>query len=190
MTIPQTEPTGPTRFQFTVDTFMALDRLGAFPADRHVELINGEIITMPPIDPPHAESTHKSQLKLQRLVGQQFEARGQLPIDLSPVSLPQPDVVIATKQSYAARHPTPTEVHLVLEISDATLNQDLTTKRDLYAQAGVPEYWVLDIPNRQLHVFTKPRRGNYTEQHILMEKETVQCTTVPRLKVKVKDLLP
>ena len=74
---------------------------------------------------------------------------------------------------YAEQHPRPDQVYLVVEVADSTLKYDCEVKDKLYAQAGIIEYWVLDLPNRQLHVFRDPTPDGYTHHLILRESDQV-----------------
>jgi Uma2 family endonuclease len=86
-------------------------------------------------------------------------------------------------------NPRPSEIVLVVEVSDASLRQDLTAKARLYARAGIPEYWVLDVNNRRLHVLRAPREGTYQERFELTENESVSPKERPGDKIAVAALL-
>ncbi len=191
MNVPaRTERVAPAPFQFTVAEYYRLGECGFLNPDGRVELINGQVVMMPPIDPPHAFGTHKTEKKLERLLGESFDVRCQHPLTLNETNEPMPDLAVVISRDYSSKHPGPADTCLVIEVADSSLKQDLTTKRDLYAQAAIKEYWVLDICNRQLHVFTKPRKGSYMESRIFAEVEEVTCSTVKALRLKVKELLP
>jgi Uma2 family endonuclease len=96
---------------------------------------------------------------------------------------------VAKLKDYKA-HPTATDVLLVLENSNTSLKDDLGRKKLMYAAAGIPEYWVVDLNARLLHVFARPKGGDYMEHRIHEEKEAVQSITLKPLKLKVAELLP
>jgi Uma2 family endonuclease len=163
----------PQPFRFTVKDYYRLGEIGILKEDDRVELIQGEIVMMPPIDITHAQSTNRSQT----------------PVRLGPDSEPIPDFSVAKLKDYKA-HPTATDVLLVLENSNTSLKDDLGRKKLMYAAAGIPEYWVVDLNARLLHVFARPKGGDYMEHRIHEEKEAVQSITLKPLKLKVAELLP
>jgi Uma2 family endonuclease len=180
----------PQPFRFTVKDYYRLGEIGILKEDDRVELIQGEIVMMPPIDPGHAESTYKSLLKVGRKLGSEFRTRCQQPVRLSASSEPMPDVSIVREKSYKSGHPTPEDTCLIIEVSNTSLKDDLGRKKLMYAAAGIPEYWVVDLNARVLHVFARPKGGDYMEHHIHEEKEAVQSITLKPLKLKVAELLP
>ncbi|MBK8035609.1 MAG: Uma2 family endonuclease [Verrucomicrobiaceae bacterium] len=180
----------PQPFRFTVKDYYRLGEIGILKEDDRVELIQGEIVMMPPIDITHAQSTDRSFKSLFRSLGEKFDVRCQLPVRLGQVSEPVPDVSIVKAQSYRTNHPTAAETLLIVENSNTSLKDDLGRKKLMYASAGIPEYWVVDLNARVLHVFARPKGGDYLDHRIHEEKETVQSITLKPLKVKVAELLP
>ncbi|OUC12654.1 MAG: hypothetical protein B0A82_21515 [Alkalinema sp. CACIAM 70d] len=87
-------------------------------------------------------------------------------------------------------HPTPSEVWLILEIADTSLNYDRGVKATAYAQAGIEDYWVLDVIDRRLHVFRQPAASGYQQELILAETLTVRPIAFPELEISIQDLLP
>jgi Uma2 family endonuclease len=107
-------------------------------------------------------------------------------------SEPEPDLAIVrgTVLDYAERHPCPSDVELVVEVADSTLKQDCEIKDKLYAQAGIAEYWVLDLKNRQLHVFRNPTPTGYTSHLILTEPNKITPLFFPSLTLSLAAILP
>jgi Uma2 family endonuclease len=180
----------PQPFRFTVKDYYRLGEIGILKEDDRVELIQGEIVMMPPIDPGHAESTHHSYRKLDRCLEEQYQVRSQHPVRLNASSEPVPDVSIVRAKSYKSGHPTAEDTLLIVEVSNTSLKDDLGRKKLMYAAAGIPEYWVVDLNARVLHVFARPKGGDYLDHRIHEEKETVQSITLKPLKLKVAELLP
>ncbi|MGA1262357.1 MAG: Uma2 family endonuclease [Prochlorothrix sp.] len=85
---------------------------------------------------------------------------------------------------YLQRHPTPQDIYWLVEVADSTLNYDLTTKRQLYARAGIPEYWVVDMAGRRLQVFRDPQQGDFQSQKTLTSG-VVSPLTFPDLTIEV-----
>lgn len=180
----------PQPFRFTVKDYYRLGEIGILKEDDRVELIQGEIIMMPPIDPGHAESTDNSQQGIQRMLGPNFRVRCQHPVRLDNNNEPIADLAIVRQRSYKEGHPGPADTVLIIEVSNSSLRDDLSRKKLMYAAAGIPEYWVVDLNARVLHVFARPKSGDYLDHRIHEEKETVQSITLKSLKLKVTELLP
>ncbi len=193
-------PVPPRPFRFTREQYYELDRLGYFNHTR-VELIYGEIVEMSPVNWPHAMGVGLVAEVLSVAFGSGYWVSSQQPFwipNTAPASLPQPDAaVIAGKRRDYADHPT--AAALLVEVSDATLNYDLTTKAEMYATAGVPEYWGLDVEGRQLHVFRDPAplplpteltTTAYRTHLTLGPADHVSPLAAPSASVLVSDLLP
>jgi Uma2 family endonuclease len=152
------------------------------------ELIDGELINKMGQGPRHANSIHLLMVFLSRAFGIE-RLLVQAPIEAGPKdqkwSQPEPDLaVLAHKGRFPSRHPEGTELALAVEVADSSLRRDSVRKRDMYAHAGVPEYWVLDLDGRQLLVFRGLQGEAYGEQLTLGEADTV-----PHIGKTVADLL-
>ena len=148
-------------YPISVAQFEAMDRHDLFGPDEKLELIHGLITRKAPIKPPHATCTAKLMYLLVARCNSPWTLRCQLPVVLTADSRPQPDFVVArgTPDDYSDAHPTPAQIALVVEVSETTLAFDLGVKLALYAAAKIPEYWVVDLTGRRLHVHTLPRGG-------------------------------
>jgi Uma2 family endonuclease len=153
----------PRRHRITVEHFYRMGEAGLFGANERVELINGEIIDVPPMGSRHAGSLEQLASALAAAVGTRAIVRQQLPLRLGEDSEPQPDIVVATTRAdhYKASHPTAADVLLLVEISDSTLRYDREIKVGLYAHHEVPEVWVVDLQGKQVHCYRSPVRGQY-----------------------------
>jgi Uma2 family endonuclease len=188
--------TAPLR-RFTVDEYHAMGSAGVLEDDR-VELLDGLIVMMSPIGPPHAYSMRRANRLLESVLPDDWDVRQQLPITL-PRSEPQPDlaVVRGTMATYARRHPGPGDIGLLIEVSDTTLLVD-RRKALLYAAALVPQYWIINLGARQLEVYTDPRQtrkniaAKYRSQHKYGDGEKVKLVLGRRAiaTISVRDLLP
>jgi Uma2 family endonuclease len=100
---------------------------------------------------------------------------------LGPLSEPQPDLAVLGRREdrYTGGHPTAADVLLIVEVSDSTLRYDRDVKAELYAKHGIPELWVVDVPDRRLHVFRQPRDGRYAERFVA-ETDTLPIPTLPK----------
>jgi Uma2 family endonuclease len=157
-------------------------------AGQRFELIDGELIDKMGQGPRHASAIQQLMVLLAAAFGLK-NIRIQLPIEAGPKdqkwSQPEPDLAVqAAPGRFPTRHPNGNEISLAVEVADSSLRQDSFRKRDLYAHAGVPEYWVLDVDSRRLFVFRRLNNDAYTEALTLAETDAV-----PHLSVPVSELL-
>jgi Uma2 family endonuclease len=193
-TTPPPVGTGVKHMKWTRAQYYELGERGYFDGKR-VELIFGEIIEMSPINWPHVVGCRKTAELLERaFVGVGWIHRAD-PINLTH-SEPQPDVaVIPGRFEDYTDHPT--TALLIVEVSDTTLAYDTTTKAELYATAGVVEYWVLDVTGRQLFAFRDPQSlpaalgaVAYQTRLTLSAADNISPVSAPNVTVAVADLLP
>ena len=146
--------------RFTVDEYHRLGDAGILGPENRVELIDGWILEKAVQKPPHARSNARLQRLLPRIIPPGVEVQFQLPITLA-TSEPEPDgaVTRGPEGRYNDVHPGPRDVLLVVEVSDTSLEFDQGDKLLLYAAARLPVYWIVNIPNQRVEVYTSPRRG-------------------------------
>jgi Uma2 family endonuclease len=182
----------PTVRRWSVEEYYRLAEMGFIAPDERVELIEGEIIRMSPLNPPHAFGSGRVQSLLLGIFQTGWVVRIGLALRVSTESEPEPDftVVRGRLEDYLAGHPTSAE--LVVEVSDSSLQFDLGTKAGLYARSGIPDYWVLNLPGRALvvHRNPDPAAGQYRDVRSYGEAETVSPLAAPQTAVVVRDLLP
>ena len=187
----------PRRRLFTIEEYERAGEAGVFRPDERLELIEGEIITkMSPQRTPHAVCIELGTTALQQAYGKGFRVRIQLPLNIGLNSQPEPDFAVIPGQPRDSLGEHPREAVLVLEIADTTLSMDTGRKAALYASAGIPEYWVLDLKNRKLILYRDPMdatskssAANYQSVQTLTEKESVQPEGSTQ-RIRVADLLP
>jgi Uma2 family endonuclease len=184
----------PHPFRWTVQLFHAIGAAGYFKG-RRPKLIRGVLLEQGMMNPPHAEAGEKSEEAMRVAFGPGWRVRVQKPLVLSLDTDPEPDIAVIPGAPGALVHPT-TAV-LVVEISDTTLDSDLTDMAELYATAGIPDYWVLDVVGRTLHVFRDPAplpaglgATSYQTRHTLPDTGTISPLAAPAAVVRVADLLP
>jgi Uma2 family endonuclease len=146
--------------RFSVEQYHAMIDVGVFSHGEKCELIRGVILEKPVPKPPHAYAVDVLVDLLRELIGPNYIARAQQPITLDD-SEPEPDLVVAigTRQDYKARHPGPDDVELLVEVADSSLGDDRTSKLELYAEAGIGIYWIVNLVGRGLEVHTQPKGG-------------------------------
>lgn len=149
----------------TVHDYYRMAEVGLLSPDDRTELIEGQIIDMPPVGNRHAEAVRSLNKRLLRAVGDLAEVSSQLPVRLSLRSEPQPDFAIIRAKSggYRNAHPVPSDVLLLIEISDSTLRYDLGKRATLYAAHGIPEYWVFDLQRNRVWRHRAPIGDEYTQ---------------------------
>jgi len=152
----------------TVDEFYKMAEVGILKSSDRVELIHGEIFDMSPIGCKHASIVKRLASLLNELFRNKAIIGIQGPIWLDSVSEPEPDVSILNYRSdyYSAAHPGPEDVQAVLEVSDSTIKYDREVKIPLYASYEIPIYWIIDLENNIIEVYTKPQRLNYTKKKV------------------------
>ncbi|NJO43235.1 MAG: Uma2 family endonuclease [Cyanobacteria bacterium CRU_2_1] len=185
------EPT--TLKRWTVQDYHRMNELGILDPNERTELIAGQITLMAAKGTPHILSLRLLSHQLDKLlVDQPVFVSTQDPIQLDDFSEPEPDlaVVRGTELDYADRHPRPSDVYLIVEVADSTLRQDCEIKDKLYAQANIIEYWVLDLKNRQLHLFRNPTSTGYTSHLILTEPNEASPLSFPDITLTLTTILP
>lgn len=179
--------------RWTRDEIYRIADMGLFTPEERWELVNGELLEQMPENPPHI-TAHKltNDALVRAFAGQNVHAHSAHPVVLSAHSEPVPDVAIVRgmPRQYATRRVTSADVVLIVEVSDSTLEYDRTTKRDLYAAAGITEYWIVNVRERQLEVFRAPVEGAYTDAFTIAEDSTIAPVAAPQSLVSVADLLP
>ncbi len=181
----------PRRHLITVDEYHRMGETDILGPDARVELIEGEIIDMPPMGPPHgAEITVLNQL-LVRAVGDLAIVRCQLPILLDERSEPVPDFVLVKPRAdfYSTRHPNATDTLLIVEVSHTTLRYDRKVKVPLYARHLVPEVWIVDIRGEQIHFFRSPADGQYAHASTTRPPASTALSALPGVTVDLSQVL-
>jgi hypothetical protein len=182
---------------FTVDEFHRLIDAHILTEDDHVELLEGWLVEKLAHHPPHDCAVELAQDLLPRLLPPGWRVRFQSAITLGD-SEPEPDgaVVRGDPRNRAAHHPGPGEIALVLEISDSSLASDRREKARIYARAGLPIYWILNLVDRQLEIHTDPDPAanppQYRHRQIVTADQAAAILLPghPPIPVAVRDLLP
>lgn len=180
----------PLRWRFTVDDFMRMAEAGILCDDDRVELINGEVRVMSPVGPSHGAVLNRlTMLFSPKLVGKAIVSI-QNPVQLDDFSEPLPDFVIARfrEDYYALAHPSPDDVLLLIEVADSSLPYDRGEKRARYAQAGIPEYWVIDIPHRRVFQYVAPEGIDYRTERVLVAGEVITCAFAADIAISVDEI--
>jgi len=194
-----TEDAPPEKFlwprRWTTAEYYALSDAGFFDNER-VELLDGEIWTLPAHGTPHFSAIRRATRSIEEAFGAEFEVRAQAPITLDDGTEPEPDVAVVPGSSldYEDHHPLSTEVRLLVEVSDATLRKDRSKKVNDYARAGITDYWIINLVNRQLEVHRDPALMasgfGYKTILTLFDGDTIAPLLAPNGIIAVGDLFP
>ena len=176
--------------RYTVGDYYRMVEAGILNENSRVELIEGEVVDMPPIGSWHSGLTARIQNSLSRAVGQKAIVWTQNPIRLDDFSELQPDVALLRPRPdfYTGAHPTPCDVLLLVEVADSTLKYDREIKIPLYARHGIPEVWLVDVAGRELVVHRQPRQAAYAEIERPAGREPFFLAALPDIRVDLAGL--
>ena len=163
-----------------------LAELGAFE-DEKIELLYGVLVPMSPIGEPHCVAIERlMELFVTKLAGR-ARVRVQMPVAASDDSEPEPDLVVASLDEGLTCHPA--KPLLVVEVAETSLAKDRGIKARLYAECGVPEYWVVDLVGRVIEIYRQPREGRYESLAVLGRGEVARPLAFPEVEVAVDSVL-
>ncbi|MEK7722861.1 MAG: Uma2 family endonuclease [Acidobacteriota bacterium] len=176
--------------RFTVDEYYKLIDLGMLHDYEKAEIIEGELIRNMPIGDRDASVVNKLNKILIKNVSDDILVSIQNPLRLSDYNEPEPDVVLADLNKYdGKRHPQPKETLAVIEVSDSTLKYDRDTKLLLYAEAEIPEVWIVNLPKNIIEVHQKPSDGLYQITKLFKLGESVKSEIILDLEIEVDKIL-
>jgi len=176
--------------RLTREEYERLAEEGAFPPGKRVELVNGVIHELMPQNSLHATAILNCEEELRAAFPTGHHVRAQLPLALGSHAEPEPDLAVVAGRRRDYRNGHPTTAVLVVEVSETTVPYDRNVKRALYAEAGIPEYWILFTKAKQLEVLRVPLEGNYRSSTLLGPGDTVTPLAAPGASIRVADLLP
>lgn len=163
---------------------------GILAPDARVELIDGEIIEMSPQGSRHFTAMRQVEAVLRRVFHEGFDVRMQGPLDLNERNQPEPDVAVVKGHMSDFLDAHPSEAVLVVEVSNTTLAFDQTNKVAVYAQAHIPEYWIVNLVDYRLEVYRDPRGDLYRTKVIYEVDDQLTPLAKPESTIDVADLLP
>jgi Uma2 family endonuclease len=184
-------------WRLSVNQYHQMVRAGILTEEDPVELLAGWLVPKMPKNPPHRVATRLLRQALERVVPAGWYVDSQEPITTAD-SEPEPDVVVVRGETrqYLDRHPGPQDVALVIEVADTTLQRDRMLKQRIYAAAGIPVYWIVNLLDNQLEVYTAPsgsvQQPDYRQcQHYgLSDTVLVVIDGVEAGPIAVRELLP
>jgi Uma2 family endonuclease len=186
-----TYPTAPVLYRMTVDEY---ERIGELLDDPRVELIDGHLVKKMPKNPEHSWSTKQVFKALERLLPAGWTWRSQQPVRIPMYDEPEPDVSIVrgSDDDYMHRMPVPADVALLVEVSESTLSTDRGEKLRAYAKAAIPTFWIVNLVNRQIEVYTDPGVEDYANRQDFLPGQQVPLVIDGHQlgQIAVDDILP
>ncbi len=184
--------------RFTLDEYHQLIESGFFQPHERIELINGYLVMMSPLNPPHAAATTRLMGLFYEQLGRFCITRVQQPVILQgPKSEPEPDIVLAKSRAdfYAQEHPGVENILLLVEVSDSTLRYDRTTKKRDYAAEGIADYWIINLEDEQIEVYRDPLlsvagKADYETKLIFARGQTLAPLKFPECVIAVDEVMP
>ena len=179
------------RRPFSVEEYERMIEAGILTANDRVELVEGEIVEMAAKGSRHASCVKRLTDLFYRHARQNAVVSIQDPVRVGDLSEVEPDVALLRPRDdlYSSAHPLPADVLLLVEVSDTTLAYDHGLKLALYARAGIPEVWVVDLPDDLIEVYALPKSGKYQDSREAHRGETIEARSVPSLALRVDNIL-
>ncbi len=158
---PMIVPSPGDLYHFTVDQYDQMVRDRTIGEDDPVELLNGIVVWKMPRGPRHVTATKACQRTLRNLVDAGWHVAKEDPVRIPDYDEPEPDIAVirGDDTAYANHHPGPADISLIIEVADATLTRDQTVKLQTYAVARIPIYWIVNLIDGQVEVYSDPDQG-------------------------------
>ncbi len=181
-----------TAVRFTASQFDKMIAGGVFeePCESKIELISGELRETPPPGPLHEDYVDfLTEWSLDVLPRKQAKVRVQQTVGIPQLdSIPVPDIAWVARRRYHDRRPSSSDVLLIIEVADTSLEYDLGEKCQLCAQAGIREYWVVGVRRKEVHVFRSPTKKGYRNSRTFSLRDTVSPLSVPDAALSIREL--
>ena len=179
---------------FSLDHYEHMVETGAFTGkfQKRVELLRGEICMMSPLGVSDSHAvTLLTDWSYNVVPRPSICIRVQNPIRIpTNDSEPEPDLVWVTQQEYSEYHPGPEDVVLLIEVADSSLETDRTEKLSIYAEAGIADYWVVNLVSRQIEVYRQPLKQTYQDKKVYREDQAVVPLALPTAAIAPSQLFP
>jgi Uma2 family endonuclease len=177
------------RRHFNVTEYYRMMEAGILSESDHVELIDGEVIEVSPIGSRHAACVDRLNRLFNKL--EDVIVRVQSPVRLDEFSEPQPDITLLRPRPdfYAQGHPAPSDVLLVVEVADSSTEFDRVVKLPLYAEALLSEFWLVNLPDEKIEIFSQPANNTYQRSQGLGRGDFVTSQALPGLSLSVDSIL-
>ena len=184
-------PIAISKKRFTADDYQRMGQVGILSGDDRVELIDGEVVAMTPIGARHCACVDGVNRAMVIGAGDTAIVRVQGSVRLNLYTEPEPDVVLLRPRSdfYASQHPGPADILLIVEIAESSIDYDRDVKARIYAESGVPEYWLADLTANLVSCYSTPSEGTYRSVQQYHRGQTITPQMLPQCPVAVDLLL-
>lgn len=179
------------RYPITTDLYHQMIAQGILTEDDKIELLEGELIKMSAVGPRHAACVERLSDYLKDELGKAVAIRHQNPVELNIYSEPEPDLAIIKRRKdyYIDAHPQPHDVLLLVEVADSTLKKDRGVKLSAYAKAGIGEYWIVNLVDDLIEVYTNPSGNSYQNVRLVRRDETLAIQALPAITLRSDEVL-
>ena len=176
---------------FTVNDYHQMVVAGILSEDDRVELLNGEVVEMSPVSPSHVSVVNRLCRVFSRRCDDDVIVSIQNPIQLNEHWAPQPDLALlrARPDFYSLTLAQPEEVLLVVEVASSSAEKDRMVKEPAYANAGIVEYWIVNVPQDVIEVFTQPASGGYKTIKQVKRGEKLSPLLLSTVTLRAEELL-
>ncbi|MGI8469896.1 MAG: Uma2 family endonuclease [Pyrinomonadaceae bacterium] len=180
-----------TRKKFCTDEIRKMMKVGILPEESGWELVDGEIIHRMTIGSKHASVVNRLNQTLVVLLGKSVIVAVQNPVHVDEFNEPEPDIALLKPREdfYAENLPAPEDVLLVIEVSDSTVGFNREIKKTLYAAAEIAEFWLVNLKENTIEIYSQPKNGSYHLARILEKGETLQSAAIENLTLKIEEIL-
>ncbi len=184
-------PAANVRHKLSVSDYYRMGDAGILHEDSRVELIEGELIDMSPIGSHHAGIVTRISHVLNKKISDQAIVSVQNPVRLSDWSEPQPDIMLLKPRSdyYYDSHPKPSDVLVLIEVADSSIDYERKTKLPLYACSGIKESWIIDLNAQRLERYSQPGETGYGHCETLDKTGTISPDGLPDLVIDLSRIL-
>lgn len=177
--------------RFCVDEFRRMTEIGILPEESGWEIIDGYLLDKMTIGSKHAGTVKRLSEMLRDSARNQAIISVQDPIQIDEYNEPEPDIALLRRRNdfYTESHPKPIDVLLLVKVSDSTAEYDREIKKTLYAEAGIREFWLVNLKDNNVEVYTQPKNGVYYSALILEPGETIESKSIENLRFSVEEIL-
>lgn len=177
--------------RFTVEEFHKMTEAGILPEESGWEIIDGYLINKMSIGSKHASVVKKLNRRLTLMCEDQAIISVQDPIYIDQYNQPEPDIALLRSREdfYEKSHPRPADVLLLIEVSNSTVETDREIKRMLYAEAGIEEFWLVNLKENTVECYSSPKNGSYRLAQIFEAGEAVESKKIANLVLQVEEIL-
>ncbi len=180
--------------RITVDRYEQMIESGSLGEDDPIELLNGVMVWKMPKSPQHSAVTRRCVRTIERSLPPGWHVHKEDPVRIPDYDEPEPDIAVVRGDDdlYLNRHPGPGDIALIVEIADSSLRRDRGEKREIYARAGIPAYWIINLVDRQIEIYSGPTTAAYPPPTILKASDSVELMIEGRSagRIAVADLIP